>query len=425
MTFADAVAWWYGRINFEARAADPADLKLERMRALLKCVGDPHDRLRIVHVAGTKGKGSTCALVEAAARAAGYRVGLFTSPHLEDVRERIQVDRDPVMPGELAALISEIAPAVARLDAAGPTAGATFFEITTAAGLLHFVRRRAELVLLEVGLGGRFDSTNVCRPLVTAITSIGLDHTAQLGATAELIAAQKAGILKRGVPAVVGPLDPGPAAVVARIAAEVGAPVTPSAGRPVPPVGLPGGHQRQNAAVAGGIIDHLRRAGFAIPDAAVTRGFATVAWPARVELVRTHPAVVLDSAHNAPSAAALVATLSEVVPGALERKNCHLIFAVAADKPVREMVVQFAKQFGHFHLTRFAANARSVAPADLARLVTELVPGVTVTTHATAAEAYHAARAQVPPDGLVCVAGSMFLAGELGAIVRLADANLR
>ena len=199
----------------------------------------------------------------------GYRVGLFTSPHLDDVRERIQVDREPVTPAELATLIGEIAPAVARLDRHGPTAGATFFEVTTAAGLMHFVRRRCELVVLEVGLGGRFDSTNVVRPVVTAVTSIGLDHTAQLGATVELIAYQKAGILKRGVPAVVGPLDPGPMAVVRAVAAAVGAPVTLSGGRPVPAVGLPGEHQRENAAVAVAVIGHLRRAGFHIPAAAV------------------------------------------------------------------------------------------------------------------------------------------------------------
>src|SRR4051794_17924314 len=175
MTYEEALASWYGRINYEVRSAKPGDLKLERMRALLRALGDPQDRLRLVHVTGTKGKGSTSAMVAAVLRAAGYRVGLFTSPHLTDVRERIQVDGVPISREELAARVAELAPAVVAMEV-GSLPAPTFFEIGTALAFLHFCYRRCEVAVVEAGLGGRFDSTNVCRPLVSVVTNVGLDH---------------------------------------------------------------------------------------------------------------------------------------------------------------------------------------------------------------------------------------------------------
>ena len=413
MTYNEATAFWFGRINFEVKAATPADLKLERMRALLRRVGDPHLRLRVVHVAGTKGKGSTCALIEAAARAAGYRVGLFTSPHLEHVEERVQVDRVPATPGELAALMADVAPAVWAMDALGAASAPTFFEILTALGVLHFVRRRAELVLLEVGLGGRFDSTNVCVPVVTAVTSIGIDHTAQLGPTEESIAYQKAGIIKPGVPVVVGPLGPAARGVVERVAGDMGAQVIATAGRPVPAVALPGAHQQANAAVALSVIDLLNAQGYHIPYPSVARGFGTVDWPARIEVVGRRPVVVVDSAHNVASVEALLATLATVAPEANCRESRHVIFAVSGDKQFREMLVRLGEFFGHFHMTRFATNPRYVPPDKLAEVVAEVVVDAQVTVHATPIAAWRAARVTVPVTGLVCITGSAFLAGEL------------
>src|SRR5438552_5983438 len=224
MTYEEALGFWYERINYEVRAANPADLKLERMRALLRRVGDPHDRVRLVHVTGTKGKGSTAAMVAAVLRAAGFRVGLFTSPHLTDVRERVQVDGVPITRDELAALMDELAPVVRAMEQESAPSP-TFFEIGTALGFLHFCRRRCDLAVIEVGLGGRFDSTNVCRPLVSVVTSVGLDHTAQLGTTLEAIAYQKAGIIKRGVPVVSGVTQEGPREVIRTVAEGAGAPL--------------------------------------------------------------------------------------------------------------------------------------------------------------------------------------------------------
>ena len=428
MTYADAISFWYGRINYEVRAAAATDLKLERMRSLLRLLGDPDRRLRVVHVTGTKGKGSTCAFVGGALREAGYRVGTFSSPHLARVEERFQVDGTDITRPELAAILGDIAPVVAQMDRLTQFPPITFFEISTAVAFLHFLRRRAEVVLLEVGLGGRFDSTNVCHPLVSVITSVGLDHLAQLGPTVEAIAFQKGGIVKPRVPVVSGVEPAGPHAVIAAIAAENAAPltrlgvdvtftrgagVTHFASRQAwPPVklGLLGEHQSRNAAVAILTIERLREAGFTVPDAAVARGFAGARWPARVEVLRVDPALVLDSAHNAPSAEALVQTLREEFPRA-GRKAC--VFAVSSDKQYPEILAILGSYFDHFHLTAFTQSARSVPPATLAEVLTAVAPRCTFTLHATPQDAATAALAAATPGDLACVAGSVFLAGEL------------
>jgi dihydrofolate synthase/folylpolyglutamate synthase len=418
MTYDDAIRFWFGRINFETRSALPADLKLERMRSLLHLLGDPHLRVRTVHIAGTKGKGSTAAMIGSVLNAAGYRVGLFTSPHLEHVEERIAVDGQPITQLEVAALIERIAPAVEQLERTpGPTA--TFFEIITAMGFLHFVQRRVEVAILEVGLGGRFDSTNVCEPLVSVVASIGFDHMQQLGNTLGEIAYQKAGIIKPGVPVVVGHLPAEAMKVVESVAAEQGAPLLPS-----PPageglgvrgsrfeIGLRGDHQRANAGCAVAALGVLREAGLHLPETAVAEGLRNVRWPARVEVVSTSPTVVLDTAHNVPSAEALVESLRELaIPG---RKR--IVFAVSNDKQYPQMLGILATYFEEFHLTQYGNNPRCVPPDTLAPLIP---PGRIVHLHATAAEAWNAARAACRPEDLVCVTGSVFLAGELQPLVK-------
>src|SRR5262249_13925765 len=244
MTYDEALAFWYGRIDYERRQPRPGDLKLDRMRSLLGRLGDPHQRLRTVHVAGTKGKGSTSALLASVLRAAGYRTGLFTSPHLSDISERVQVDGVPISRAELAARMTEVAAAVREMDAEGdPSRSPTFFEIITALGLAHFDCRRVDVAVLEVGLGGRVDSTNVCEPLLSSITNISYDHMAILGRTLEEIAFQKAGIIKRGVPVVTTAEAPEARAVVAGVAREADAPFSVltetgergTAPRPLPP----------------------------------------------------------------------------------------------------------------------------------------------------------------------------------------------
>ena len=430
MTYDEAISFWYGRINYEVRSAGPLDLKLERMRALLRRLGDPQDRLRLVHVTGTKGKGSTCAMLASVLRVAGYRIGLFTSPHLTHVEERIQIDGVPISRPELVARMEEVAPAVRAMEAEAQLPSPTFFEIGTALGFLHFVRRRCDIAIIEVGLGGRFDSTNVCRPLVSVITNVGPDHMAQLGHTPEAIAFQKAGIIKPRVPVVSGVTQAGPRAVVRQVAAGLEAPLyevgAEDASPPPPPVssaegagargplGLLGAHQRANAAVAVAALDRLREAGVYAPAAAVARGLAEVKWPARVEVVGTRPTVIIDTAHNVPSAEALVSTLREAFPNAGAKR---VVLAVSSDKQYPEIIGTLATYFTHFHFTKYSNNPRGVPPEKLAAALAAVAPGVPFTAHATAPEAWHAARGAVTGADVVCVTGSVFLAGELRAFV--------
>ena len=410
MTYAEAIAFWYGRINYEVRSAGPSDLKLERMRALLKALGDPHDRVRLVHVTGTKGKGSTCAMIASALRAAGLRVGLFTSPHLEHVEERVRVNGVPISHAELAARMDEIAPVVLEMERSQYPAP-TFFEIGTALGFLHFCRRRCDVAVVEVGLGGRFDSTNVCRPLVSVVTNVGFDHVAQLGNTLEAIAFQKAGIIKRRVPVVSGVTQAGPREVVRAIARTVGAPLVEPDTTACPfPTNLLGRHQVANAAVAVAALRCLGDTGMSLPPAAVARGLANVEWPCRVEKVADRPVVILDTAHNVPSAEALVATLRESFPVAGRKR---VVFGVSSDKPHADILRVLAGYFDHFHLCRYGNNPRSVPPEKLAAEV----PEGRFTVHATSGEAWAAARAAAGADDLVCVTGSVFLAGELRGVV--------
>jgi dihydrofolate synthase/folylpolyglutamate synthase len=440
MTYEEALAFWYGRIDYERRQPRPGDLKLDRMRALLRRLGDPHRRIRCVHIAGTKGKGSTSAILATILRAAGHRTGLFTSPHLTDVSERVQVDGVPISREEIAVRMSEVATAVRELDAEGdPARSPTFFEVITALGVLHFDCRRVDVAVLEVGLGGRYDSTNVCDPLASIITNVSYDHMAILGDRLRDIADQKAGIIKRGVPVVTTAENVEVLAVIAQVATEHHAPVSVvgrnfrwerEPGRPYEPgpvrivtdrrdcgwlpFGLFGTHQGANAAAAVMAVERLRDAGLSIAHSAVAVGLRTVVWPARMELLGRNPTVVLDCAHNVASAKALARTLRESFPVSGCR---HLIFAASNDKQIAEILAELAPLFERFHLTRYQSNPRSADPVQVAQVLRDL--GKTAATiHATPADAWQAARAGCGPDDGITIAGSVFLAGELRPVIR-------
>jgi len=447
MTYEQAIEFWFARVNYEQRSPKPSDLRLDRMRALLALLGNPQDRLRLVHVAGSKGKGSTSAMLANILRQAGYRTGLFTSPHLCRVDERIQVDATPITPAELAALMEDVRPAVLAVDAArGPEAAAvTFFEMATALGFLHFVRRRVEAAIVEVGLGGRFDSTNVVLPRVAVITSISIDHTQQLGNTLTSIAAEKAGILKPGRPAISGVRTPEARTVIRQLARmravavrELGvdfnyryepgavtrselrlprvAVVTRQRRWPAMDVALLGEHQAANAAVAVATVEELQHQGLRLPDRAVADGLASVAWPARLEVMGRQPLVILDCAHNLASAEALVETLRTTVPLSSEERaagrRCHVVFAGSSDKDLAGMLHILAPHFSDFYFTRYANSSRSVAPARLGEMLGQ-TSDVPFTTWPSAAEAWQAARAAADAKDLICITGSVYLAGEL------------
>ncbi|MHB1423091.1 MAG: bifunctional folylpolyglutamate synthase/dihydrofolate synthase [Gemmataceae bacterium] len=430
-----ARAWWYGLINFEQRTPHADDLQLEHMRGLLARLSNPQERLRIVHVAGSKGKGSTAAMLASILQRAGYRTGLFTSPHLCRVEERFQVDGQPITTAELTTLLNEIRWASESVSAV--QVPFTFFEVATAIGFLHFVRRRVETAVLEVGLGGRLDSTNVCRPILSVITSISFDHTNLLGDRLASIAAEKAGIIKPGRPTISGATVPEARAIIEHISRERRAPLrqlgvdfrydyTPGHVMPTRTqrsrvrvaterrrwpefeLNLLGDHQAANAAVTISCVEELRAEGWRLPDAAVAAGLAEVSWPARLEVIDRRPLIVLDCAHNVASAWALVNTLQASFPPARRL----LVFAASNDKDLTGMFRVLSPYFAHAFLTRYTNSSRGVPPERLAELL-RASGDLPSTLCPTPADAFHAARAAATPDDLIVITGSVFLAGEL------------
>jgi dihydrofolate synthase/folylpolyglutamate synthase len=443
----------HGRIDYERARTIPyqaRDFKLDRMRDLLERLGNPHDALPVVHIAGTKGKGSTAAMVGAVLRAARYRTGVFTSPHLDRVEERLAVDGQPCSTAELVELIERLSPAVEAMDKVAaacdpPEDGPTYFEVITAVAMLHFAQRQVDVAVLEVGLGGRLDSTNLCRPLVSVITSISFDHTRQLGNTLESIAAEKAGIVKPGVPVVSGVSEPGPREVIREICRQQQAALIelgvdfdfeyrpPQRLESAPAMGqidfhdnrggehscrgvslaLLGHHQAANAAVGLAVVGQLRQKGWRIPEEAVRVGLAGLDWPARVEVVARRPAVVIDSAHNVASVDALVRVLDE----SFSARRRLLVFAATYEKDVRGMLSRLLGKFDHVILTRYLNNPRAVPPEEVGAVAAELT-GRQYPLCRTSAEAWDQARAVAEPEDLICVTGSFFIAAEIRALIR-------
>lgn len=424
-------------------------LKLERMRELLDRLGNPQNGLSLVHIAGTKGKGSTAAMASAILSAAGYRTGLFTSPHLDRLEERMAVDGLPCTAEELVGLVDRVAPVVRAMDRTlGDSAegGPTYFEITTAMALLHFAWRRVDAAVLEVGLGGRLDSTNVCLPMVSVITSISFDHMKQLGHTLAAIAREKAGIIKPGVPVVSGVVDPEPRDVIRQVCRDQGSRLL-ELGRDFdfayrPPRGLEaapssgvmdfswknadsrqdhtnvalkllGRHQAANAAVALAAVAELAGRGWHIPPEAIRRGLAEVRWPARVEVVARQPVIVIDAAHNLASIDALLRVLDE----SFSAQRRILLFATTQEKDIPGMLGRIAGCFDHVILTRYLNNPRGVPPEQLAALAWELT-GQRYRVCPDPARAWDEVLRVVTPRDLVCVTGSFFIAAEMRHQIR-------
>jgi dihydrofolate synthase / folylpolyglutamate synthase len=442
-----------GRINYERVTEVPygrRHMKLDRMRELLTRLGSPDAGLPIVHVAGTKGKGSTSVMVAGILQAAGYETGLFTSPHLERIEERFVVNGVPCPSEELVALVEQLRPVVELMDreaAADDSLGPTYFELTTAIALMHFAQRKVDIAVLEVGLGGRLDSTNVCQPTITVITSISLDHTKQLGETVEKIAAEKAGIIKPGVPVICGPLEPGPRRVITEIAQQHGSRMI-ELGRDFSyryrppsryetrerlgrldfsgdlgsedaeltdiPLRMLGQHQAANAALAIAIAAKLRRQGWSISSDAIHETLAQIVLPGRIELMRRRPAVVLDVAHNVAAVEALV----DVIASCFSCSERTLVLAATTDKDVRGIVRVLAPHFRQIVVTEYRNNPRSVPTEKLGALVRQELAmqnctAAVVIEQSLPIEAWQVVQRSAKPDQLICVTGSFFIAAEL------------
>lgn len=431
-----------GRINYErVRPVSSAEhgMKLDAIRELLSRLGNPHQRLRIIHVAGTKGKGSTGAMLAAALEAAGLTTGVYSSPHLDRLEERFAVSGSPCSAREFVALVARVRPLAEAMDAE-LASGPTFFDLTTAMALDHFDRRNADAVVLEVGLGGRFDSTNVVTPIVSVITSISLDHTKLLGTTCAQIAAEKAGILKHRVPAISGVVDLDAARVIEAIAQERSCPLwqrdrdfridsrdgthefvrrctdgtTESIG-PILPA-LPGTAQLQNAAVALATLGLLADRSWELPIESRRQGIATGKLPGRLERFAGDPVVIIDGAHNDASAAALADAL-DALCGETPREQRVLVIAISDDKDVRAIIKPLANRFGQVVTTRFLENPRASDPNELAAVAREFVSTDRLNVATTPSEAYHRAKQQAGLGGAIVFAGSLLFAAEARRLV--------
>jgi len=446
-TYAQAIEFLFRRINYERAACgsySSRDLKLERMRCLLALLGDPHQRIAAVHIAGTKGKGSTAVMTAEMLSAAGYRIGLFTSPHITRFEERIRIDGVSPNEDDIVDLVGRLQRPIARMDARGPSMRPTYFEIATAMAWLYFTDRQADLAVMETGLGGRLDATNLCRPQVAVITSISRDHTALLGKTTRQIAREKAGIIKHNIPVISG-VDDGPAAaVIERISCDRQATLyrinreirvayyplghqdvqdanrsaatadidTPWRLVPAVPVPLAGHHQAANAALAVSTVDLLSRRGFPTAADAIKPGLANVRWPIRIERLGERPVVIVDAAHNDASVHALLTTLRTMFPA----RRRILIFAASRDKDVPAMLRQFRAEFDVVITTAYVTNPRAL-PADQLRQMAQEILGVPIRPAASPHVAWKLAQELASQDDLVCVTGSFFLAAEMRDII--------
>ena len=389
-------------------------LGLEQMTKLMTALGNPHHRFPSVLVAGTNGKGSVTAMVDAALIAAGYRTGRYTSPHLERLEERFAIGGRDTSGADLDAALTRVRQAVENLTAVGEFATPpTFFECATAAAFRLFATASVDVATVEVGLGGRLDATNVLEPLVCAITTIDFDHQAQLGTTIESIAAEKAGIIKPGTPVVVGRLPPEADAVVAGHAGRTGAPLIRAHERTRLPSdllpGLAGTHQRDNAIVAWAVLETLTTCGFNISDAARREGITDVRWPGRLERFTYEGRdVLLDAAHNPAGARALAAYVGDT-----GWMGAALVFGAMHDKDARGMLSALAPVAGHIVCTT-APTERAARAGDLAQLALECGASAVEVVEDPAAALD---RACALSDRIVA-AGSMFLIGPLRGILR-------
>ncbi len=436
-TFEDAVAFLLDRVNVERSSpgkVDPHAFKLERTVALMEALGNPHTSFRSIHVAGSKGKGSVCEMAAASLQACGLTTGLYTSPHLTDIRERVRIDGRPIPHADFRLLAEKIASVLPRFQKAW--GAPTFFELITALGFLHFAEQAVDIAVVEVGLGGRLDSTNVVTPLVSVITEIQLEHTDLLGATHEAIALEKAGIVKPGVPVLtLEQREPAALDAIRRTAQSRGSPllvlgqdldfsarVGPSSGHGPEArvclstphsnfehiiVPLRGEHQAANCGLVLGVLDQLRHHGYAITERDVVRGLAQTPGHGRMELVHASPRVFVDGAHNPESVAALLKSLATHV----RYDSLVVVFGCAKDKDVAGMLRRLSAGADKVIFTRADNNPRAMEPRDLARKYIE-ISGRPAQVAPDLRHAISLAQSAVAREDVICVTGSFYLAGE-------------
>ena len=415
----------YEKIRIERYTADTLDLS--RVERILVEIGAPQEQYPVAHIAGTKGKGSTAAMIEACLRRAGYRTGFYISPHLHTFRERIQVNGENITRNDVVALVEEIQPLLEKVP------DITTFEAITALGFLYFARMGVEIAVVEVGLGGRLDATNVVTPVVSVITSLSLDHTYLLGDTLADIAYEKAGIIKPGVPIVSAPQKQSAAEVIQRISADRDAPliqvgsdwqITPGAAdidgqlvtvRSQAPGGsglageywipLLGRHQLENVGNAIAALDVLRQQGWSISPDAVRSGLSAVRWPGRLEVLNHDPLVIVDCAHNPYSVQVLTQALEEWFPD----QRWVLVFGASADKDIEGMLSTLLPKTVYNIVTR-SDHPRAAAPSELADTVARLGNGAEICV--SVPKALKRGLELVEPGIGLLITGSIFIVAD-------------
>lgn len=432
-TYTSAMDYLSLQTNYERRPPrrnQRGHYTLERMKKLLGDLGNPQDQFKAVHVAGTKGKGSTATMLAEMLINNDMKVGLYTSPHVMDLRERIVIDHDMISKPKLAKLIARVAEVSAGYEDKKPT----YFEILTAVALLWFAEEKIDIAVIETGLGGTYDATNLVNPVVCAITSISVDHIPQLGDNVEKIAAEKAGILKKGVPVISSPQEPGVKKVLKRAAQDVECDLAFAgddirfsyrfeASREAGPqaricvttptshfdhllVPLVGEHQAVNCGVAIGVLDRLKQIGYKIDDEKAVSGLTNVRMLGRMEMICEEPRVIGDGAHNAASIEALMRAIGQNVP----YDSMVVIFGCCSDKDVDGMLKLIQLGADKVIFTKIG-SPRSADPADLAHRFAE-VSGRMAQVAPTLAAAFEIAEKAVTREDLICVTGSFYLVSD-------------
>jgi dihydrofolate synthase/folylpolyglutamate synthase len=427
LAYQEALDYLYSFVDYSLTRGfrfSPEKFDLGRMVTFLELLGNPHRSYPVIHVAGTKGKGSTAALIASALQAAGYRVGFYTSPHLQEYTERIQVNGQPVTEAGLVDLVEYVKPYVSDVEQL------TTFEITTAIGFLYFAREKVDVTVAEVGLGGRLDATNVVDPLLSVITSLSLDHMNVLGDTLEKIAFEKAGIIKPGRPVVSAIQKPEALQVIEQVSAERGCPlvvvgrdthytsgthsldgqsleVWNNQGRRAHlTIPLLGQHQVENAATAFTALQVAAEKGLIISDEPLRRGFASVRWPGRFEVLRKEPLLIVDSAHNRDSALRLRQALDDYLPG----RPVVLLFGASEDKDIEGMFAELMPRVQCVVATQ-SIHPRAMEAAKLVELAGRF--GRPAEAVVPLEKALAAALKQAGTGAAVVAAGSLFIAAAV------------
>lgn len=418
MTIEEAEAYLAGLGKFGWK------LGLERIRALCEVFGHPERKFRSVHIAGSNGKGSTSAMTAAILREAGFRTGLYLSPYVYTVRERVQVDGEMIPEEDFTRLIERIKPVVEELAGKPEIGQPTEFEVKTILGFLYFAERQCDFAVVEVGLGGKYDATNVLFPEVSVITNISIDHTDRLGHTEAEIAGEKAGIIKEHTPCVTGATGAA-LQVIAQQCHDCDAMIW-RLGREITLeqhygllkvhvghhtydnllVGMRGEHQARNAALAVGAVDQLIREHVPIPDTAIQLGLKRASLPARFEVRRENPALILDGAHNPAKMEALANTLQAAYPG----RNLHVVYAAVRGHHLEDTLAQILPLVARFTATQ-PTDPRGIPAEEVADAARAHFPDVEVLP--SVPDAVNAALAAAAPEDVVCVTGTFYVMHEV------------